>query len=242
MEAATVDLLGAPTNQGPKRGGRGKIPAWAARYGYGERQIKNWLRTGREAKDPAPLDQPDLMPAWFARHYSKTVPAKLLEAIEKHTGSAPETPLPETKAEPFEKPDVREDELSIESQLRRFRESEATAHKLYIREMEAGNSAKANFYLQQQRDLSSEVRQLEKALPVILEQRGEFIRTSEVRRTVTDLLLSLKRSLTTQGPKAERTLRATTSTAEFDAAWRALMADTFEACCAGNFADPLSLE
>lgn len=53
-------------------------------YDTGERAIKRWVKTGREANPPElpPLDQPELMAAWWRRHMAQRVPAKLL-ALER---------------------------------------------------------------------------------------------------------------------------------------------------------------
>jgi len=59
-------------------------------YGTKLRQIKNWIAAGRE-KQPAdlpPLDDPAALPAWWSRHYERTVPEKLIAASAKAQAGA----------------------------------------------------------------------------------------------------------------------------------------------------------
>lgn len=74
-----------------------KYEVYAERYGYDVRSIKRWVRTGKEAKKPEspPLDQPELLALWWAKHMHNAVPAKLAAlaaAISPMDRSSPATP------------------------------------------------------------------------------------------------------------------------------------------------------
>lgn len=60
------------------------------------RTIKRWVATGRKKGDFPPLDQPERMAAWWGRHMTWTVPARLLTLA----GSEAEPPPPPAASSP----------------------------------------------------------------------------------------------------------------------------------------------
>lgn len=55
---------------------------YTAVYSTEERQIKNWRKRGllAQPEDLPPLDQPENMPTWWLRNFSRAVPDKILHA------------------------------------------------------------------------------------------------------------------------------------------------------------------
>jgi len=249
MAGGAVDLLGEDVGKSEAtRTKRGRIPAWAERYGYGERQIKNWLADGKEAGDPVPLDSPGEMAAWFEGRYSKKVPARLLEAIEKLTGTKPAgstsgegVKRSEKELEPFEMPSIDEHELGIEQQLDSYRRKWLMLEKLHMKALHASDFSRASNYFGQQKEVSAEIRQLERLMPTVLEQRGDFQRTSEVRNETVGMLKVLQTSLIGHGVKCAPRLRAAANDAEWAAAWRQEMEEVFRRVCGRKFAAEFEL-
>ncbi len=59
------------------------IPHYCPIYETNERGIKVWLKKGRDAGDPVPLDDAEAMPGWWRRNSPQTVPAKLILAAQR---------------------------------------------------------------------------------------------------------------------------------------------------------------
>lgn len=242
--ATAGDLFGGQVKDRPVRAKRGKIPVWAKSYGYGERQIKNWIAAGKESKDPPPFDVPERMGEWFSRHYTQKVPGRLIEAIEKLTGKAPVTEKSEEKApEPFLVPTVGEHEWGdLETQLNGYRREWALLAKLREKALIDGELSKASAYLTQQRDVSQEMRQLEKLLPTVLRDRGDTHSTAEVRAITVEMLKVLKQALLNRGLKAATRLRAADSDQGMMGVWKDEIHAVFGDVCASRFEEILQLD
>ena len=226
-----VDLLGKSTDY---RAPHGAIARWAEKYGYGERQIKNWLATGKRANDLPPLDTPEKMPEWLRKHFSR-VPARFASAIA-------DTPPPAAPAgDRFVMPVAHSGEGSLEIQIAGYQREWALLGKLREAALTEGEFSKASNYLTQQQQVSAELRQLERLLPTVLEQRGDFQRTAEVRAAVTDFLTVLKRNLLGRSAVASGRLKGAAGDQELQAVWRQEINAVFAACCSQQFSDPLVL-
>jgi hypothetical protein len=86
-EAAPLKLSAEPPRR--RTGYAHPIPHYCAFYETNERGIKVWLKKGRMAGDPVPLDNPVEMPAWWTRNSPQTVPEKLLRAAQRAAAAAP---------------------------------------------------------------------------------------------------------------------------------------------------------
>lgn len=64
------------------------IPHYCSIYETNERGIKVWLKKGRDASDPVPLDDPQAMPAWWTRNSPQVVPSKLIVAAQRAAATA----------------------------------------------------------------------------------------------------------------------------------------------------------
>lgn len=231
-------MLGKPVGD---RTPKGSIPRWAVRYGYSERAVKKFLAIGKAAKDPAPFDEPERMEDWGAKHLGK-ITRRFRAGIEQAMGKAPSTPADEQAAEPITLPDVHESELGMEKQLAGYQREFAMLAKMREQALQAGEFSRASNYFDQQQKVSSEIRQLERLLPTVLEQRGDYQRTSVVRSTTVEFLTVLKRSLLGRAAKAATRLRAAKSDAELAEAWRTEINAVFRECCAAGFGETLTLE
>ena len=235
---AGADLLGhVADTKVPK----GSIPRWGELFGYGVRQIKNWLALGREKGDMPPFEDPVALLEWAGRHLER-VPGRLQEAVDALTGqkseAREETPA---AAETFELPDISNDELSVEADLQRFRRSLAIAHRMHDQSLEKGDTLKARQFMDQAREISAEVRQLEKLLPQMRAESGDWMLQAEVKRELMDLLNVLYRALLGRAPKAAGRIREATSDAELQQIWRAEMQEVFADCSRSGFAEGFEL-
>jgi hypothetical protein len=203
------------------------------------RQIKNWIAVGRAAGDLPPLDAPEKMLEWLERHFER-VPARFASVVGE-MAKPPEPEIVQVAAERFEMPQAHAGEGSLEIQIAGYQREWALLGKLREGALRKEEFSKASNYLTQQQNVSNELRQLERLLPSVLEQRGDFQRTSEVRSTVTDFLTILKRNLLGRAPAAAARLRSAPGDAELQAAWRDEVNAVFAACCSQKFADPLVL-
>lgn len=233
---STGDLFGVD----PKaRTPRGAIPRWAERYGYSVRQIKNWIQAGRDAQDMPPFEEPGKLAAWCDRVLGK-VPPKLAEAIERLGGKV--EPVERPAAAPIEMPEVRDDELGIEAQLEHFRREMVMLQKLRRQAFEAGEMSKATGYLDQMRDVSAEIRQMEKMMPQLLQARGEMRPTDEVRRETVQALKVLRTSLLSRGRKARARLVAIGDEDEATRIWAEEIENAFREAAECGFEETLVLE
>lgn len=233
-----VDLLGKPeTERTPK----GAIPRWADRYGYSIRAVKGFIATGKAAGDVPPFDEPEKMEDWGRRHLGKLT-RRFRQGIEQATGGKSSAPDAPESFSPIQLPDVQAHEMGMEVQLDGYRREFAMLAKLREKALTDGDFSRANNYFDQQSKVSSEIRQLERLLPTILEQRGDFQRTAEVRAATIEFLTVLKRSLLGRGAKAAGRLRAAGSDVEMQEAWREQIIAVFRECCSQGFGETLSLE
>jgi hypothetical protein len=234
-----VDLLGKPVGS---RTPKGSIPRWAVRYGYSERAVKKFLAIGKAARDPVPFEEPEKMQDWGTRHLGKLT-RRFLAGIDLASGKEPTTNAEtETDAVPMDLPEVHESEMGMEMQLAGYRREFAMLAKLRETALRAGEFSRASNYFDQQQKVSSEIRQLERLLPTVLEQRGDYQRSSVVRAATVEFLTVLKRSLLGRAGKAASRLRAASSDAELQDAWRLEINAVFRECCAGGFTETLTLE
>lgn len=228
-----TDLLGEKVSE---RIPRGTIPRWVELYGFSERQIKKWWAMGREVGEVPPLDQPELFELWAEKHMGK-ITKRLADSIYRAKGgeSASSSPAP---AAPMEMPEVREDELGMEAQLRYYRMEFVTLQKLREKALMDQDFPRAKQYFAEGKEMSAEIRQLEKALPAALEHAGTYQRTAEIRQEVGKMLAYLKRSLITRGSKAGPKLRATTNDADTAAVWKSEIEAIFGECVDERFGLP----
>jgi hypothetical protein len=233
-----VDLLGKSV---VGRTPRGSIPRWAERYGYSERAVKKFIELGRSAGDPAPFDQPEQMEDWAVRNTGK-VTNRFRAGVMKAMGIEAAPAEEEKVAVPMELPEVHERELGMEAQLDGYRREFAMLAKMREASLKAGEFSRASNYFDQQQKVSSEIRQLERLLPQVLEARGDYQRSAMVRSATVEFLTVLKRGLLNRASKAAMRLRATGSDAEMADAWRAEVHAVFRECCAAGFSETLSLE
>lgn len=233
-----VDLLGKPVSD---RTPKGAIPRWASRYGYSERAVKKFLAIGKAAKDPAPFEQPERMEEWGIKHLGKLT-RRFRAGIDQAMGKIPPAVEAESESEPIDLPEVHEHELGMEQQLAGYRREFAMLAKLREKALQAGEFSRASNYFDQQQKVSSEIRQLERLLPTVLEQRGDYQRTAVVRAATVEFLTVLKRSLLGRAGKASARLRCATSDSELADAWRTEINAVFRECCAAGFAETLTLE
>jgi len=236
-----VDLIG---NKVLERAPRGAVPRWAERYGYSERAVKKFLDVGRRVGELPPFDRPEKMEEWAARHL-RQVTRRFHAGIQQALGSqVPENEKPTGAPSPesIDLPEVHESEMGMEMQLSGYQREFAMLAKLRDQCLRAGDFSRANNYFDQQQKVSSEIRQLERLLPTVLEQRGDYQRTAAVRTATVEFLTVLKRTLLGRDAKAASRLRAASSDAELRDAWRSEINACFREACTSSFGENLTLE
>lgn len=241
-----VDLLGQKVKG---RAPRGSVPRWAEKYGYSERNVKKFLVRGREVGEMPPFDDPSRMEEW-AHKYLPNVTKRLRAGIEKAKGNdqaagGSDLLVPSDPDRPPEKidlPDVHESEMGVEWQLAQYQREFAMLGKMRTSALENGEFSRASNYFDQQQKVSAEIRQLERLLPQVLEQRGDYQRTAEVRRTTTEFLTALKRSLLGRAAKASAKLRNAATDSQMVQTWKDEINEVFRECCELEFAEKLELE
>jgi hypothetical protein len=196
--------------------------------------VKKFLARGREVGEMPPLDHPDLMPEWAARHLGK-ITDRLKKGIAMAQNGGAEPP-PEPVAE-IDLPEVFEHEMGLEQQLSGYRREFAMLGKMREDALRKGVFHLADRYFDQQQKISNELRQLERLLPSILEQRGDYQRTAAVKSATIEFLTVLKRGLLNRGMRAGERLRAVQSDMELQRAWKEEIEAVFRECCEGRFAE-----
>ena len=101
-DAESPDLIAfpaaAPPEPLPRKRYARKIDEYAAVYETSTRQLRRWIATGLEARDPCPLDEPGAMAKWWADNMTHRVPAKI--AALAVVAAAPAAPLDSVPAPP----------------------------------------------------------------------------------------------------------------------------------------------
>ena len=233
VQRMAADLLGA---EEVVTVARGSIPRWAVAYGYKERQIKNWLALGRAKGELPPFDVPGEMEAWAGK-YLERVPGRLLEAIARLKGETAPAAVAEERV-PVELPDVSGHDQGLEASLMRFRRSEAMAHALHDQALKDGRHNDANRYMEQAREISGEVRQLEKLVQAQRAEAGEWMRTVEVKQVTGEFLGVMKRALLGRGER----VKGRFANEDPGKVWREEVAAVFAQLCESGFAEGLVLE
>lgn len=241
MSAVGIDLLGSEVVEPRSKPRRAlKQADYAEKYGYSIRQVKNWIKDGRDKKSPPPLDTPAEMPNWFESVYSRRCPEKLWTAVES-LASPPTSEAPRDLA-PIALPELKPGELGILQTLQRVREADARNHKLYLQALEQGDQARANFHSKEITRLSAELRQLEKQVQTLNEKTRVVVPAVEVRNEVTSMLTSLYRQLMGGGDKFRDRLQKAETPEQFATAWKLALNEVFGVCSTTEFAEPFSLD
>lgn len=212
----------------------------AEKYGYSYRAIKLWVADGRKASDPAPLDDPPAMPAWFARIYSpRTAPDRLLRACQSlaNQGRSPEA----TPTRPFVRIEISDAEKGLLAMLKRVRTAEAEMHARYMAAVADGERDKADYLSAEWQKSVEKLRALEKSAPKSLEEAGIYVRKDDVTREMIQLHSGIIKSFKQSLRKARVALRATASTEEWHALTDQIIDETCAALVEDDFREPLEL-
>lgn len=211
----------------------------AEKYGYSYRAIKLWVADGRKANDPAPLDDPPAMPAWFARIYSpRTAPDRLLRACQTlATEARPSEPAPA----PIARIEISDTEKGLLAMLERVRTAEAEMHARYMAAAVAGERDKADYLSAEWQKSVEKLRALEKSAPQSLAEAGIYVRKDEVTREMIQLHAGIIKSFKQALRKARVSLRATATTEEWNLLTDRIIDDTCAALVQDGFREPLEL-
>lgn len=219
-----------------------KVEDAAKAYGYSVRQVKNWKRDGRKARDPVPLDHPGEMPAWFERVYNpRECPDRLRDAVaallEGHGGEEPAAGA----AVPVVPVEVDEREVGFEATLNRARRREALLAKK-LEAAIASQAANANQLETQWANAAAALRQIEKEAPKILEAQGVYLRRVDVRAELERLGGVIPARLQGSLRKRRRELAEAETAEDFEEVLEEAVEEACRELCDSRFAEPLELE
>ncbi len=231
--------------------GEGEIPALermtqaelAELWGYSTKQIKNWLRDGRKANDPAPVTRPDLMCSWFARVYApREAPDRMRMAAQKMLdGYRGKTESAHTSSPP-EKIEIAEEEKGLFAMLDRYRTAEVTLHNKYMSAIDAGDESRAQFLLSEWSKMGEKVRALEKSAPKVLEELGIYVRRDAVQRELEPLHAAILKAFRQEFRLARIKLKATTGPDDWSIAVDQTVERVAQMLIETEFREPLELQ
>jgi hypothetical protein len=213
-------------------------------WGYSEKQLKNWVRRGRESDDPAPIRRPDLMCAWFRRvHAPRDAPEKLRMAAQRIIDGhrKPEKSKSGDQA-PVERIEIAESEKGMLAMLDRYRTAEVTLHNKYMAAVEAGDETRAQFLLSEWSKMGEKVRALEKHAPKVLEELKIYVRRDEIQRELESLHSAIIKAFRQEFRLARIALKATTGTEEWAKEIDATVDRVALMLAETEFRDPLELQ
>lgn len=195
-QAAAVRLSGRRA----KTGFACDYKVYATRYQASERTVKRWVKLGRSAGDSCPLDAPAGMPAWWARVMSTAVPDSIMAAAA--AGSAEVVPrVPDTREEPTghvlprELLPVGDDEVGLQSSLRRLRETEVQSHRIMIEALKANDEGKAKLAQKMWTEIVTQVRQMERAAREDAAAVGQLVPKGEAERILVEMHSGIERAM-----------------------------------------------
>jgi hypothetical protein len=213
-------------------------------WGYSLRQVKNWIHDGRVANDPAPVTNPDKMPAWFQRIYApRECPEKLRLAAQRLLESkATVGSKPSTVAHPPVRMEVPDAEKGLLAMLDRYRTAEVTLHTKYMAAVDAGDETRASFLMSEWKKMGESVRGLEKNAPKALEEARIYVRRDEIQRELEPLHAAILKAFR----QGFRSARAKLKSADGADAWGqsvdAVVDDIARMLVETEFREPLELE
>jgi len=187
---------------------RAQIERWTAMYGREWRQIRRWIKTGREKNEPCPLDDPEKMPAWVDKHVEKkrqdlidSVAAAAAKARQARESSSPAATPAQTvtagaagnvvagdvgpRGESFDLSTVGGVEgQSVEFFRRLFAGLKEQLEKAYL----SGDEAQKNKLLRDLERIGESLRKHEAAAEAKAARMGEYIERAEVTNDVMEAL------------------------------------------------------
>jgi len=213
-------------------------------WGYSTKQIKNWLRDGRKANDPAPVTRPDLMCAWFARiHAPREAPERLRAAAQRILeGHRPPEKSKGSSSQPVEKIEIAEEEKGLLAMLDRYRTAEVTLHNKYMAAVDAGDETKAGFLLSEWSKMGEKVRALEKSAPKALEDLKIYVRRDEIQRELEPLHSAILKAFKQEFRQARIRLKATANPDEWALEVDRIVEQVARILVETEFREPLELE
>ena len=146
------------------------LEVYVARYGVSIRTIKRW------AKKKAPLDEPELMAAFWSKTMTQRVPDSIA-CVEK----ADELPV---VAPPVELLPVGDDEVGVGATQKRLRNAEVLAYRKYETAMQTNDAGEIRAALRNWNDISAQVRTMTKVA-----REDELARKELISRTVAEAIL-----------------------------------------------------
>lgn len=149
----------------------------------GVRNLKHWIKKGKEAQDLPPLDAPHELARWYERnHRANSAPASLLrfESAESDPGpphNAPDSPPGDREEVGTPQMIDLDSEFTADDSLRKVRALADSTYKQLEIELAKGRTASARELRKEWQSLIATQRQWEVAITKIQEGKGEVLRT-----------------------------------------------------------------
>ena len=167
------------------------------------------------------------MVEWWGRNMKQEVPAKILQAADGVAGDVPAARPPRERGEDDRPPrialgEVGEEEMGIEATLKRIKESEVQAHRIYREALERGEDARAKIAQRSFSELAKEVVRMEGFARREAEAARTLIPRVEAEMVLGDLHQGILGALRSMGDAVFRefNLPATPASSE---KWQALV-------------------
>ncbi len=203
-------------------------PALAARYSASERTLKRWAQIGRKQADPCPLGDAAAMVEWWGRNMRHEVPAKIMAAAGDNATTPVRPLVPRPPGDPAAGrttlASVGDEEIGLDATLKRLRESEVQAHRIYIEALETGQDARAKLAQRSFSDLAKEVIRVEGLARKSLEASRALIPRVEAEMVLGDLHQGVLGGLRAMGAHVFREFGLPATPAS-DVKWQALVDD-----------------
>lgn len=210
-------------------------------WGYSLRQIKNWVKDGRDAKDPCPFNRPGDVPAWFARIYApREAPARLVAKARELAAGVP-AKAPEKRGGDILAA-VEDGELGMLAMLNRLRTSEARMYREYEKLVAEGDATRAQFVFSEWAKVAEKLRSAEKGAGKVLEDLGVYVRKSEVAKELIGLHEAVKKTVRSELRNARAVFAQTEDVREYNAAVDRVIEEMGRRMAETSFVEPLELE
>ena len=212
LAALAGDINAAGLENGDGSVSSAQLTQWAELYGTQPRQLRRWIRRGKEKNDPCPLDNPVAMPAWVDLHLIKIrgdLRDRVLAAATAACSKNPDSSEPSNTAtvEPCSKteqstaaprttpelPKVQSFDLAsvggVEGELVDFFRQVVAATKIQLQDAyKDGTEARIAALLKRIESTGESLRKQEAAAEVKAKRRGDLMSKAEVYETWMELI------------------------------------------------------
>lgn len=202
---------------------------YSEKYSAGERTIKRWVKLGRKAGQPPPLDAPEEMAAWWGKVMRQRVPDRILAlAAARPAPSVAPAPAPAGTPPPDPEGDAPPDvaDLGLEASVRRLQRLEYDANQRLVRAIETNEDIEG---AQRRWERVVELlRKAESSLIQVRQERGDMVPKAEVRAAIVEVHGQIATSLRGMLRRVWDRLAAAVEAGQREEIWQTSLDDIFE--------------